>query len=83
MAYHPESNGSRKRPHQTLAEYLRYYINSDRLGQVDIYAMFAFNTTLHTATVYISFELVYGNKATLSTALSKTPGTTYSYDDYA
>ena len=45
--------------------------------------MFAFNTTPHTTTGYTPFELIYGNRATLPSALSKTPGTTYSYDDYA
>ena len=45
--------------------------------------MFAFNTTPHTATGYTPFEVVYGSKATLPTALSKTPGITYSYEDYA
>ena len=52
MAYHPESNGALKRFHRTLAEYLRHYINAEQTDW-DVwipYAMFAYNTTPHTAT---------------------------------
>jgi len=45
------------------------------------YAMFTYNTTPHTATAYTPFELIYGHRATLPTALSPKP--TYTYDDYA
>ena len=38
------------------------------------------NTIPHTATGYTPFELVYGNKATLPSALLTKPRTTYSYD---
>jgi len=44
--------------------------------------MFTYNTTPHTATVYTPFELIYGHRATLPTALSL-PKPTYMYDDYA
>jgi len=45
------------------------------------HAMFTYNTTLHTATNYIPFELLYGHRTILLTALSLPP--TYTYDDYA
>jgi hypothetical protein len=45
--------------------------------------MFAYNTTPHTATGFTPFELVYGHRATLPTALSQPPKPTYTYDDYA
>ncbi|KAL0130248.1 hypothetical protein PUN28_002086 [Cardiocondyla obscurior] len=84
-AYHPESNGALERSHRTLAEYLRHYINGDQTDWDEWvpYAMFAYNTTPHTATGYTPFELVYGHQATLPTALATAPRNTYTYDDYA
>ncbi|XP_020297641.1 uncharacterized protein LOC109862121 [Pseudomyrmex gracilis] len=63
-AYHPESNGALKRLHRTLAEYIRHYVNKDQTDWDDWvpYAMFAYNTTPHTATGFTPFELVYGSK---------------------
>ncbi|KMQ90281.1 enzymatic polyprotein endonuclease reverse, partial [Lasius niger] len=84
-AYHLESNGALERSHRTLAEYLRHYINADQTDwdEWTPYAMFTYNTTPHTSTGYTPFELVYGNQASLPTALTKPPRATYSYDDYA
>jgi len=84
-AYHPESNGALERSHRTLAEYLRHYINKDQTDWDEWvpYAMFAYNTTPHTATGYTPFELTYGHQAELPTALTKPPKPTYNYDDYA
>jgi len=68
-----------------LAEYLRHYINDEQTDwdKWIPYAMFTYNTTPHTATAYTPFELIYGHQATLPTALSLPPKSTYSYDDYA
>jgi len=84
-AYHPESNGALERSHRTLAEYLRHYINSEQTDWDEwiSYAMFAYNTTPHTATGFTPFELIYGHRATLPTALTQPPKPTYTYDDYA
>ena len=84
-AYHPESNGALERSHRTLAEYLRHYINEEQTDWDEWlpYAMFAYNTTPHTATGFTPFELVYGHRAILPTALTKPPKPTYSYEDYA
>jgi len=84
-AYHPESNGALERSHRTLAEYLRHYINKDQTDWDEWvpYAMFAYNTTPHTATGYTPFELTYEHQAKLPTALTKPPKPTYNYDDYA
>ena len=84
-AYHPESNGALERSHRTLAEYLRHYINEEQTDWDEWlpYAMFTYNTTPHTVTGFTPFELVYGHRANLPTALTKPPKTTYSYDDYA
>jgi len=45
--------------------------------------MFTYNTTPHSATGLTLFELTYGHQAILSTALTKPPKPTYSYDNYA
>ena len=84
-AYHPESNGALERSHRTLAKYLRHYINEAQTNWDEWlpYAMFAYNTTPHTATGFTPFELMYGHRATIPTALTKPPKETYSYEDYA
>ena len=84
-AYHPESNGALERTHRTLTEYLRHYINDDQTDWDEWipYAIFAFNTTPHTATGYTPFELLYGRQANLPSTLSTPPKLTYSYDNYA
>jgi len=81
-AYHSKSNGALGRSHRTLAEYLRHYINNDQTDWDEWlpYAMFTYNTTPHTATGFTPFELMYGHQAILSTALTKQPKPTYSYD---
>jgi len=58
-AYHPESNGALKRSYRTLAEYLRHYINEEQTDWNEWipFAMFAYNTTPHSATGYTPFEL--------------------------
>lgn len=83
-AYHPENNGALERSHQTLAEYLRHYINEEQTDWDEWlpYAMFTYNTTPHTATGYTPFELLYGHQAALPTTFTTAPKSTYSYDDY-
>jgi len=65
-----------------LAEYLRHYINDEQTDWDEWipYAMFAYNTTPHTATAYTPFVLIYGHQAMLPTALSLPPKPTYTYD---
>ena len=84
-AYHLENNGALERSHRTLAEYLRHYINEDQTDWDEWlpYAMFTYNTTPYATTGLTPFELVYGHRANLPTALSKPPKLTYSYEDYA
>lgn len=45
--------------------------------------MHVYNTTVHTATGYTPFELVYGFRSTLPTTLHDAPSPQYNYDDYA
>lgn len=83
-AFHPESNGGLERSHRVLAEYLRHYVREDQTNWDEWvpFAMFAYNTTEHTATGYTPFELVFGHTSTLPSALKDQPSPQYSYDDY-
>jgi hypothetical protein len=83
-AFRPESNGGLERSHRVLAEYLRQYINEDQTNWDEwvLYAMCVYNTTVHTATGYTPFELVYGFRSTLSSTFHETPNPQYNYDDY-
>ena len=46
------------------------------------YTVYVYNTTVPTTTAYTPFELVYGFKSEVPSALRETPGTQYNYDDY-
>lgn len=84
-AFHPESNGGLERSHRVLAEYLRHYVQEDQRNW-DLwvpYAMFVYNTTIHTSTGYTPFELLFGHKAEIPSALKSRPEIQYAYDDYA
>ena len=68
-----------------LAEYLRHYVNEDQTswdGWVP-FATYVYHTTLHSATGFTPFELLFGRPSTLSSALKKQPERQYNYDDYA
>lgn len=41
-----------------------------------------YNTTLHTATRYRFFDLVYGQQTYIPTALTNPPNPTFDYNDY-
>lgn len=83
--YHPQTNGSLERSHRTLIEYLRHFVDSHhkKWDEYVAYAMFVYNTTVHTTTNYQPYELVYGYPASVPHTLSHTPSTCYNYDDYA
>lgn len=83
-AFRPESNGSLERSHRVLAEYLRHYVNEDQTNWDEWvpYAMYVYNTTVHAATGYTPFELVYGFQSILPSTLYEAPNPQYNYDDY-
>lgn len=83
-AYHPQSNGALERSHRTLSEYLRNFTGKDPLAWDDWlpYAMFAYNSTPHTSTNFMPFELLYGFKPELPSSIKKHPEVCYNYDDY-
>ena len=83
-AFHPESNGSLERNHRILMEYLRHYVCEDQSNWDEWipYAVYVYNTTVHTNTAYTPFELVYGFKSEVSSALRETPNVHYNYENY-
>jgi transposase InsO family protein len=83
-AFYPESQGSIERSHRVLAEYLRHYVNK---GQTNCdewvpFATYVYNTTVHSATGFTPFELLFGRFSNLFTALKKPPEPQYNYDEY-
>jgi hypothetical protein len=46
------------------------------------YAAYVYNTTVHTTTIFTPFELVYGFKSDVPSALSVVPTVQYNYEDY-
>jgi transposase InsO family protein len=83
-AFHPESNGSLERGHRVLVQYLRHYIAEDQRDWDEwvAYATYVYNITTHRATGYSPFELLFGYRARIPTALQAQPTTRYNYDDY-
>ncbi|KAL4153837.1 hypothetical protein QTP88_001670 [Uroleucon formosanum] len=82
--YHPQSNGSLERSHRSLAEYLRDFIGKDELNwDTRIpYAIFCHNSTVHSATKFQPYHLVYGNSVKIPTSLTNEPEPQYNYNDY-
>lgn len=82
--YHPQSNGSLERSHRTLGEYLRSFANKNPQNwDAHVpFAMFCHNSTVHSATNFQPYELVYGNKLTVPNSFTRTPEPQYNYNDY-
>lgn len=80
--YHPESNGSLERSHASLANYLRNYVdqNLSNWDKLLPFAMFAYNTSVHTSTQFSPFEILYGTKPNLPSSFIIPEK--YCYDDY-
>lgn len=83
-AYHPETNGALERSQSTLINYLKNYINEFQTDWDNWlnFAIFSYNTTVHTSTKFSPFELVFGNKARIPSHLTQDPIFKYTYDDY-
>ena len=70
--YRPESNGSLERTHLGLVEYLRQFLDGkDDWDQLLELAMFSYNTCTHESTGFSPFELIYGHRARVPSALPK------------
>jgi hypothetical protein len=81
-AFHPDSNGGLERSCRVLAEYLQHYVRDDQTDWDEWipFAVYVYNTSTHTATAFTPFELVYGFKSEVPSALRKAPMVQYNYD---
>jgi hypothetical protein len=73
-----------ERSHRVLAEYLRHYVTEAQTTW-DLwvpYGVYVYNTTIHSATKFTPFELVYGFKSEVPSALREAPQVQYNYDNY-
>jgi len=84
-SFRPQSNGSNERSHKGLIEYLRSYVAADlsNWDQWVPYAAFVHNTTPHSATSYMPFQLLFGRLPNLPGILQRRPPSVfYAYDTY-
>lgn len=86
-AYHHETLGALENSHKPLGAYLRSFMNESN-REWDIwcrYFVFCYNNTVHTATKYTPFELVYGRLSNVPTSVSGLDVATpvYNLDDFA
>jgi hypothetical protein len=83
-AYHPQSNGALERSHRTLTEYIRHYVDEKMRNWDEFipYAMFTYNSTIHSSTKFQPYELVYGHPVKVPHTLSRNPQPCYNYEDY-
>ena len=62
--YRPQTNGSLERSHIVLTEYLKHYMdNYEDWNLLIPFAMFSYNTSVHEATNFTPYELIFGKPA--------------------
>ena len=62
--YRPQTKGSLERRHIVLTDYVKHYANDyDDWDRLFPFAMFAYNTSVHEATNFTPYELVFGRIA--------------------
>ena len=62
-AFHPQSLGALERSHHVFVEYLRHYCSNYNWDQWLKFAMFSYNSTVHSATGFTPNRLVFGEEA--------------------
>lgn len=83
-AFHPQSNGALERSHRTLIEYIRHFIDENGMDWDSWirYSMFVYNTTPHSTTNFMPYELVFGMVPNLPLSFHNNPNVVYNYDDF-
>ena len=59
-AFHPQSLGALERSHHVFVEYLRHYCENYNWDRWLKFAMFSYNSTVHSATQFTPHRLVFG-----------------------
>ncbi|XP_051170602.1 SCAN domain-containing protein 3-like [Leptopilina boulardi] len=81
-AYRPQTNGGLERSHAVLAEFLRHYAKTkDDWDRLLPYAMFAYNTSVHEATKFTPYEVIFG-KIARTPSIFPTPEKLETYESY-
>ena len=62
-AFHPQSLGGLERSHHVFVEYLRHYCTMYNWDQWLKFAMFSYNTTVHSSTQFTPHRLVFSEEA--------------------
>ena len=78
-SFHPQSNGSLERTHAVIKDLIRTSLhdNDKEWDEVLNFVCLGYNTSLHESTGFTPFELTFGRKANLPSAIAKTTGFTY------
>jgi hypothetical protein len=83
-AFLSESNVGLEQSHRVLTEYLRHYVRENQTNRDEFvpYAVYVYNATVHATTAFTPFELVYGFKSEVPSALREAPTMQYNYEGY-
>jgi hypothetical protein len=79
-AYHPMSQGQVEKMNRTLIEMLKHYVQTDVFDWAEYipHLVLAYNTSVHSSTLYTPYSLFYGRPARLPLdALIHKPGPNY------
>lgn len=78
-SFHPQSNGSLERTHATVKDLIRTCIKErqEEWDEVLKLICFGYNTAVHEGTGHTPFELTFGRKANLPSAISATSTLTH------
>lgn len=81
---HRGSNGYLERSHKTLKTYLRSFVDKDNSwDNLLCYAMFTYNTSVHTSIGFTPYDLIFGKKSNIFTEFLKEPEPEYNNENYA
>ena len=78
-SFHPQSNGSLERTHATVKDMIRTSLHNSNKewDQVLDFICLGYNTAIHDATGFSTFELTFGRKANLPSSVSRTSNYIY------
>ena len=80
-AFHPQSLGALERSHHVFVEYLRHYCSNYNWDQWLKFAMFSYNSTVHSATGLTPHRLVFGEEGRIPSEF-ETGEVSITYNEY-